>query len=205
MILFKVITLGDSGVGKTSILKRFVNGKFDHKTISTIGFGTSTKDITLKNGTKIRLKLIDTAGQENYQALSATYIKNAEAVLFVFAHDNRESFLNIKKWLDNFKENNHILDFTKTLPAYLVGNKSDLEHKIDEDEIDVLKKEINFYGYIDTSAKEDIGINKVFEEMGEMLIKIYGKKKRNQNVKLASSSNPNKKNGASCFLCKPDF
>ena len=202
LVEFKVITLGDSGVGKTSILKRFVNGKFDNKTISTIGFGTSSKDLTLKNGTKIKLKLIDTAGQENYQALAATYIKNTDAVLFVFSHDNQESFNNIKKWLDNFKENNHTIDFSKTLPAYLVGNKCDLEHIISNEEIEEIKKENNFYGYVETSAKDDIGINKVFDELGEMLIKIYGKRKKGQNVKLAAKAKKQKK---SCGMCQPDI
>ena len=203
IILFKLITLGDSGVGKTSILKRFVNGKFDMKTISTIGFGTSIKDMTLKNGTKIRLKLIDTAGQENYQALATTYIKNADGVFFVFAHDNRVSFENIKRWLDNFRDNNHSIDFNKDFPAYLVGNKCDLEHKINVDEIEELKKENKFYGYIDTSAKDDIGIKQVFEEIAEMLFKIYGKRKKGQKVKLAAKGKKEQQKG--CTLCQPDI
>jgi len=201
-IEFKLITLGDSGVGKTSIIKRFISGKFDMKTISTIGFGNFSKEITLKNGTKIKLCLIDTAGQENYQALSATYIKNADGVLFIFAHNNRESLNNIKKWVDNFKENNKEADyFNNVFPAYLVGNKCDLDHEMDDDEIQDVKKENNFYGYIDTSAKDDIGINRVFDEMGEMLIKIYGKRKKGHNVKLAVK---HKKQGAGCTLCQPD-
>jgi small GTP-binding protein len=200
-IEFKLITLGDSGVGKTSIIKRFISGKFDMKTISTIGFGNFSKEITLKNGTKIKLSLIDTAGQENYQALSTTYIKNADGVLFVFAHNNKESFNNIKKWLDNFKENNKEIDFNNVLPAYLVGNKCDLEHEMDDDEIQDVKKENKFYGYIDTSAKDDIGINRVFDEIGEMLIKIYGKRKKGHNVKLAAKA---KKHEGGCGLCQPD-
>ncbi len=202
IVMFKLITLGDSGVGKTSILKRFVNGKFEEKTISTIGFGTSTKDMTLKNGNKIRLKMIDTAGQENYQALATTYIKNADAVFFVFAHDDRESFSNIKKWLDNFKEINRRVDFNKTFPAYLVGNKCDLPHEMKEEEIQQLKTDNNFYGYIDTSAKDDIGINQVFDDIGEMLITIYGNRKKKQNVKLAAKHQKQKKG---CKMCQPDL
>ena len=158
--------------------------------------------MTLKNGTKIKLKLIDTAGQENYQALAATYIKNAEGVCFVFAHDNRPSFENIKKWLDHFKDNNHSIDFNKDFPAYLIGNKCDLEHKIDEDEIEELKKENKFYGYIETSAKDNIGIDKLFEEIGEMLFKIYGKKNKGQKVKLAAKV---EKKREGCRLCQPEI
>ena len=200
---FKLITLGDSGVGKTSILKRFVIGRFEERIINTIGFTSSSKDITLKNGTKVRLKLIDTAGQEQYQALAKTYIKNAEGVLFVFSHDKKESFDNIKKWLDNFRENNFNFDFNKTFPAYLVGNKCDLEKVIKKEEIEQVKAENNFYGYIDTSAKDDIGINKLFEEIAEMLINVYGKKKGGYSVKL--SGRPEKTKKGCSLLCGPDL
>ena len=120
--LFKIITLGDSGVGKTCILRRFVTGKFDKNTLSMIGFETSSKEIVLKDGTKVALQLIDTAGQENYHALATTYIRNSDGVLFVFSHDSRESFNNIKKWLMSFKDNNQDIDFDKEFPAFLVGN-----------------------------------------------------------------------------------
>ena len=104
--LFKIITLGDSGEGKTCILRRFVTRKFDINTLSMIGFESSSKEIVLKNGTKVTLQLIDTSGQENYHALATTYIRNIDGVLFVFSHDSRESFNNIKKWLMSFKDNN---------------------------------------------------------------------------------------------------
>ena len=197
---FKIITLGDSGVGKTSILRRFVSGKFEQKTLSMLGFETSTKEIILKNGTKIQLKLIDTAGQENYLALATSYIRNADGVLFIFAHNSEESFKHIKRWLDSFKDNNHEFDFDNEFPAFLVGNKCDLEHVIDEADIEKLKNENNFYGYVDTSAKEDIGIDRVFYEMGELLIKTKGKNKR-QNKKLVLT----KKKKFRCIFCKPDF
>ena len=201
-IEYKIITLGNSGVGKTSIIKRFISGKFDQKTISTIGFGTFSKEMTLRNNTKIKLNLIDTAGQENYKALAATYIKNADGVLFVFAHNNKDSFNDIKNWVESFKEGNTEIDFNNTMPAYLVGNKSDLEHQIDDDIIEDLKKEHNFYGYMDTSAKEGNGIDSLFRETSEMLYKIYGKRKKGQ-TKLSSKKKNN--TGGGCRLCQPDI
>ena len=199
--LFKIITLGDSGVGKTCILRRFVTGKFDKNTLSMIGFESSTKEIILKDGTKVTLKLIDTAGQENYHALATTYIRNSDGVLFVFSHDSRESFNNIKNWLMSFKDNNQDIDFDKEFPAFLVGNKCDLEHTIDDFEIENLKNEHNFYGYVDTSAKDGIGIDDVFSEMGELLIRIKGKVHKKQNVKIINKHKKKKKN---CGLCQPD-
>ena len=200
--LFKIITLGDSGVGKTCILRRFVTGKFDKNTLSMIGFETSSKEIVLKNGTKVTLQLIDTAGQENYHALSTTYIRNSDGVLFVFSHDSRESFNNIKKWLTSFKENNQDIDFDKEFPAFLVGNKCDLEHTIDDFEIENLKNEHNFYGYADTSAKDGIGIDDVFSGIGELLVRIKGKKDQKQNVITIDQYRKKKDQNRVCCLQK---
>jgi len=198
IMTFKVITLGDSFVGKTSIIKRFITGKFKPKFINTIGYSVSSKNIILKNGTEICLNLIDTAGQEKYQALAKTYIKNSDAVLFVFSYDNEESFNNIKKWLDNFRENNNNFDSNKSFPAYLVGNKCDLNHVIKQEDIEEIKEENNIYGIMETSAKDNININDLFNEIGEMLFNIYGNRKKGQNVKLAVEFTKQKKG---CNYC----
>ena len=101
---FKIITLGDSGVGKTSIIKRYVHGFFEEDTLPTIGLGFSFKKLTL-NGTKIKLKCIDTAGQEKYKSIARTYYKNADGVLLVFSYDDKKSFDHIESWLNSLKEN----------------------------------------------------------------------------------------------------
>jgi len=107
-VVFNIIMLGESNSGKTSIIKKFMNSKFDIKTISTIGFGSFNKEITLKDGTIIKLNIIDTASQENYQALSSAYLKNSDGVLFVFSHNNRQSLENVKHFLVNYKKVNLI-------------------------------------------------------------------------------------------------
>ena len=84
--------------------------------------------------------------------------------------------------MTSFKDNNQNIDFDKKFPAFLVGNKYDLEHTIDDFEIENLKNEHNFYGYADTSAKDGIGIDDAFSEMGELLARIKGKKDQKQNV-----------------------
>ena len=80
----RVITLGESGVGKTSIIRRYIHNIFDENNLSTIGLNFSFKEVKLKNGKSINIKLIDTAGQEKYKALAKSYFKNVDAVLFVF-------------------------------------------------------------------------------------------------------------------------
>ena len=185
IISFKIMVYGDSGTGKSEIIKKFINQKFDK----------------LKNESKIKLNITDTSGQEKYGKISISYIKNSDGILFVFSHDDIQSFYNIKELLEQLKNSTQSIDFKNTIPAYLVGNKCDLEHEIDDDEIQDAKKDNNFYGYIDISANDDIGINRVFEEMGEMLFKIYGKRKRGHNVKLAAKV---KKHKRGCTLCRPD-
>ena len=95
---FKIIFLGDSGVGKSSIIMRYIHNTFSDNHISTVGVGFSYKEVTVKDGTKIQLKLIDTAGQEKYKSISKSYYKNAEGVLFIFAYDDKKSFDDIEDW-----------------------------------------------------------------------------------------------------------
>ena len=105
-ISFKIITIGDSGVGKTSIIRRYVYDAFNDNTISTIGVTFCYKDIEWKSGEKIKLKLIDTAGQEKFNALTKTYFKNVDGVLFVFDYNNPITFEDIENWISLFEENN---------------------------------------------------------------------------------------------------
>ena len=178
---FKIIVIGNSGCGKAAIIKRFISGKYDTKTISTIGFGSYTKEICLKNGSSIKLNIIDTAGQENYQALSNSYIKNSDGALLVFSHDDKKSFDDLNGWLDHIKANFPNLDFNEEYPKYpifLVGNNCELDSVIEKEEIEEFKRKNNLYGYIDTSPKEAMNINELSLNMGEIFLKIYGKRKK---------------------------
>ena len=169
----KVITLGESGVGKTSIIKRYIHNKFDEKNLSTIGLNFSFKYIKLKDGNTINLKLIDTAGQEKYKALAKSYFKNVDAVLFVFALNSEESFNNIKNWVNLFDDNHN---GKGDIPKYLIGNKSDQEREVREDLIEQIKNEYKNYKYYETSAKNNDGIEKFFQDLGEDLYKIRNEK-----------------------------
>ena len=116
---------------------------------------------------------MDTCGQEKYNALTKSYLKNANAVLFVFALIDNESFDNINNWMEYFKENYSINE----IPHLLLGNKCDLNNEISETLIDKFVK-VNELTYIKTSAKEDKNIKKSFEEIGRML---YQKDKPSNN------------------------
>ena len=92
---YNIITIGDIGVGKTSIIVRYNENKFSEFILSSIGFSKVFKDIVLKNGEKIKLIICDTSGQERYASLNKSYLRNIDAVLFVFDLNNRKTLFNI--------------------------------------------------------------------------------------------------------------
>lgn len=197
-LVYKIITLGDSGVGKTSIIRRYVFKEFDINTMSTLGLNFAFKEVTLKNGPKIKIKLIDTAGQEKYRSLSRSYIKNAEGVIFVFSyHDSldKNTFDHISQWVELFNEINDTAEIQK----YLVGNKSEFKAQshIRESEIKVLTEKIGGK-FISVSAKNNENIDTLFEDLSEMMFKNI-KKKGKQKTKKIGQYNKEKK--SFCDLC----
>ena len=177
---FNIITLGDSGVGKTSIINRFIDNTFDNNITSTVGMNFRVKDMIVNKKEKVKLKLMDTCGQEKYRAITKSYLKNADVVLFIFSMADNETFYNIAEWIKLFKENNCKDD---NAPKYLVGNKSDLELKVEKSLIDEFTQK-NGIPFISTSAKDNKYINKLFEEIGKALYLDYIKKgvKKQKNI-----------------------
>ena len=202
-IIFKIITLGNSGVGKTSIIRRFIYDNYTEDTMTTIGVSMSYKDITLSNGKIIKLKLIDTAGQEKYMALAKSYYKNADGVFFIFSFDDKNSVESIKIWVNEFNENNkNIGDYL--IPQYLIGNKSDIninEREVKDDLIEKFRSESKIEHYETTSAKDNVNINKIFQEISEMIYKNYEKIIGKEQKKIAIEKyKPESKNRCgNCF------
>jgi len=200
-IEFKLITLGDSGVGKTSIIKRYAFNIFDENSLTTVGINYVRKDVTIKSkkkNIKIKLKLIDTAGQEKYKAITTTYFKNADGVFFVYSLENELTFTNMKEWIKLFRENNGKSD----IPKFLIGNKSDLNKDYDSETIDEFIKNNFISKFYMTSALDktniDEAVQKIVEEMYENYIK-NGRNKNQKNIELKK----NKKKG-NCVNCKAD-
>ena len=199
LIEFKIITLGDSGVGKTSILERYTQGIFNESVITTLGMSFSSKDYILDNKEKIKLKLVDTAGQERYRALAKNYFKNADGVLFVFALDNLNSFNNISEWIIKFDENNE----KEGIPRYLIGNKCDIDEgsiKVSQNLIDDFLKDKK-YKYKETSAANGNNIDDVFKELGYDIFKDY--KPKDQKALKLDKRKDKKGQKEKCVLCAP--
>ena len=179
---FKIVTLGDPGVGKTSIFRKFVEDNFDPNQLSTLGINLSTKILKIKNK-ELVLKLIDTGGQEKYRAIAASYFRRADVILFVFDLNNSGSFESIQYWLDFFEENN---TGTNIKNKFLIGNKNDLEQKVDQDLIDKLTEKNNIL-YMSTSAKTKHQIEQLFEYIGGELCKLLENNTKNNNGKKKST------------------
>jgi len=120
--LFKVVLIGDSGVGKTNILSRYIKDKFNMQTPSTIGVEFATKAMKIE-GSTVQAQIWDTAGQERYKAITNTYYRNAVGAFLVYDISKRLSYENIDKWLNELRDHAH-----PNIAILLVGNKSDLKH-----------------------------------------------------------------------------
>jgi small GTP-binding protein len=176
----RIITLGEPDVGKTSIIRRFVNDVFKGDKV-TLGIEFSFKIVELEGNRKIKLSVIDTNGQEKYRALPLNYFKKADVVLFVFALNDSGSFEKIGQWIDRFKNNNG----KNVKKMFLIGNKSDLVKAIEQKEIDDFA---NKYGltYMETSAKTKNQINELFTIIAE---EAYEELERKSSMSVGTQKN----------------
>lgn len=162
--IFKVIFVGNSGSGKTSIITRYIQGDFQKNVTPTIAVAFFRKKISYSTSDNKQeeywLHVWDTGGQERFDSITPVYMRGSNGAFIVFDLSNRQSFLQIKKWYGKLK-----MEKEKGCSIVLVGNKSDLgtEKKvIKKEEIEKLKEELDV-DYIETSAKEGWNIEEAFE------------------------------------------
>jgi len=158
--LFKLLIIGDSGVGKSCLLLRFSDDVFTDSFISTIGVDFKIKTITI-DGQRVKLQIWDTAGQERFRTITSSYYRGAHGIIVVFDVTNQVSFNNITKWLqeiDTFA-GSHV-------QKLLVGNKCDLvdDRKVPSESGEELAKKLQI-PYVETSAKNSTNVDKAFAQM----------------------------------------
>jgi small GTP-binding protein len=199
---FSIITLGECGVGKTAIIKRFVDDKFEDYE-STTGVNYSYKEMLINKKDKIILRLVDTTGQEKFRALTKSYFKNADAVLFVFSLDNKDTFYTITDWMELFNNNNNREEF---IPKYLVGTKNDLKINVEQNLIDKFVQKYNI-PFKSTSAKENKCIDELFEEIGKKLYLDYlgNLKKGDRRQTLFQIQSKKKQISKTYKCCNPEL
>eukprot|EP00826_Nyctotherus_ovalis_P022723 TRINITY_DN1755_c0_g1_i8.p1 TRINITY_DN1755_c0_g1~~TRINITY_DN1755_c0_g1_i8.p1 ORF type:complete len:199 (-),score=37.40 TRINITY_DN1755_c0_g1_i8:145-741(-) len=152
----KMLLLGDSGVGKTAVIKRFVKGVFIPNYVCTIGIDYEIQYIFL-NGKKVKLQIWDTAGQERFRTITRSLYKIAEGIILVYDCTKQESFENVHRWIKQI-ENHSCPDTT----VILIGNKSDSVKKV-VDEFNGQELADHYkIKFFETSAKENKNINEAF-------------------------------------------
>lgn len=168
---FKLVLLGESAVGKSSIVHRFVKNTFDDMRESTIGAAFLTQSITLaESKTTIKFEIWDTAGQERYKSLAPMYYRNANAALCVYDITSRASFNKAQDWIKELKK-----QAPEGIVISLVGNKADLAdaREVDESEVALYIDQIADEGYTiitaECSAKNGDGVLEIFNKIGRAL------------------------------------
>jgi Ras-related protein Rab-11A len=161
-MIFKVVLIGDSGVGKSNILTRYIRDEFSLETKSTVGVEFGSKKSKIK-GTNIKTQIWDTAGQERYKSITNAYYKGAKGALVVFDISRKDTFTAVDRWIGELKSNAY-----SEVSILLIGNKSDLEdlRQVSQEEA---KQKASQYGvaYIETSALHSVNIEKAFNMMIE--------------------------------------
>jgi len=172
--VFKILTIGDGGVGKTSILRRYVENKFLKHHLSTIGIDFLSKTLKIKDK-EIKLKIWDTAGQERYRQITSHIYKDADGIILVFDVTSEESFNQITDWMEQIKNNVS----KEEINLILIGNKCDLaDRMVEKERGEEMAKNLNIK-YFETSALTGQGINEAFEELAKQ---IFRNKNPNENI-----------------------
>ena len=200
-IVLKCVLLGESGVGKSSLINRFISGNFNKDSLPTIVGGFSKKEIFYEEeNTKIVYEIWDTAGQEKYRSINKIFYQDAYINILVYDITKKNTFKAIKDyWIEEIKENG-----PRDAIIIIAGNKSDLyEHEaVDEDEVRKYCKNIDAI-YQLTSAQTGEGVNELFNKIGKELLiprnleqfkKFNEKKKEFDNSKNAVYAINNKNN-----------
>ncbi len=179
--IFKIILIGDSNCGKTSLINRYVKKTFSENYICTIGVDFLMKNIMIKSDL-IKLQIWDTAGMEKYKQITTSYYRGAQAALICFDLTSKQSFLNVEKWVIEFNKNSNLI-FKKII--YIIGNKSDLieEREVSEEEINEYIKRNNF-SYYECSSKSGNNINNLFLDLTKYLYSNY-KNNKDEEIKNA--------------------
>eukprot|EP00658_Telonema_sp_P-2_P073685 TRINITY_DN6279_c0_g1_i4.p1 TRINITY_DN6279_c0_g1~~TRINITY_DN6279_c0_g1_i4.p1 ORF type:complete len:208 (+),score=46.89 TRINITY_DN6279_c0_g1_i4:93-716(+) len=194
---FKLLLIGDSGVGKSCLLLRYADNRYTESYISTLG--VDFRMVTLElGGESIKLQIWDTAGQERFRTITSNYYRGANGIVIVFSVTEEESFNSVARWLAEIERN-----VGTSVHKILVGNKCDMVSKR-KVQREVAEQFAHKYGipYVETSAKEGHNVQQVFNELSERIkkeIKSNPRSSAKPDVNLRSvNSTAEKKDGCKC-------
>ena len=193
-----ILILGDTNVGKTSLLLNYTDNYYVGSHVATVGIDYKFKSIKIKD-IDVKLQIWDTSGQERFRSLAKNYLKNADGIIFVYDITDKKTFEGVKDWIKEAESQG-------IYKQILVGNKCDLERKreVSTDMLNKLgnKKKIKTF---ETSAKTGINVSKSFESLAELLIEGKSKEElnnlyRRETIKITGIKNNKKSEKKEC--CK---
>ena len=166
---FKIIVIGDSGVGKSCITNKAIRNVFELNYNATVGFEFSTFIVKLNNKV-IKLKVFDTCGQELYRSLATQFYRNSSLAIIVYSVTNEESFDNVEMWLREIRAYN-----SPDIKVFLIGNKIDLvdERKVSTEDGESYAKTNKANKFLESSAKTGINVQEIFVEAAKLLYADY--------------------------------
>jgi small GTP-binding protein len=166
---FKMIVIGDAGVGKSCLTTKAAKGKFEEAYSATVGFEFLVFNVKL-NDKVVKLQIWDTCGQEIYKSLISNFYRNSSLAVLVYAIDNKESFTHVENWLNDLKS-----QANEDVRIFLIGNKSDLkeERKVTKEEGEKYKLDQHLDLFMETSAKTGQNARNVLIEAAKILYNDY--------------------------------
>ena len=187
----KILLIGDSGVGKTSIMLRFTDNSFEPEVSCTIGVDFKSCPFTTQDGKNVTLTLWDTAGQEKFRSLTSSWYRAAHGVIIVYDISRRETFLHIDSWLEEVE----LFSTKPNLVRLLVGNKIDKEseRQVTREEASTAAKRREML-FIEASAKTAEGVAQTFEELVQKIVDTLNtdvKQKSPQSILTQPPPDPN--------------
>ena len=177
--LFKILIIGESGVGKTCLLLRYAENSFTANHLLTIGIDFKIKMVNIENKI-IKLQIWDTAGQDRFRTITKTYYKGSHGVILVYDVCDDKSFANVKNWIKQIEQNAR-----SNICKILVGNKCDKPERVITEEEGIKLGKFYNMNYYETSAKTGQNINEIFDYLTHEILKVHqNKENSNKNIHI---------------------
>ena len=191
-IVFKILLLGDSEVGKSCFLMRYSENVFVENYITTIGLDYKLKYVKLDSGKTVKVQLWDTAGQDKYRTIAKNYFKGSHGILLLYDITKQSSYDNIREWIHDIKE-----EVSEKAIIFLIGNKIDMtdKRKISKEKGEELAEEYKI-PFFEASAKTGENVDEVFKALYKKISEVYDDMDRIRGGKLIKRQ---KNKGKCCF------
>ncbi len=166
---FKIVFFGDGGVGKTTLINRYLTGVFRSDSMITIGVDFHVKKVEI-DGKRVSLQIWDFAGEDKFRFLMPSYVVGAAGGIFMFDLTRHRTLKNFNDWIEIFKKG--YKGNNSQIPVLMVGSKLDLEYKraVSREEAFELAKKNNLYSYLECSAKSGENVEEIFEEISRLMM-----------------------------------